>query len=196
MAKARNGKRRRPPRFKRGIQAVLWAWQQGRCYLKGCRLPPWSPEPTWENQKCPLDHIHPPHRGGTNSMGNFAFACRSCDQKKQDRLPTACEVMFGKWAGEVMLVAMGHKPEVARFTIEHPGKFPILDRLGNWYPTRAARKEANMARMKAEQEAARERKRAQVAEERARRRAAALARHGLTEGPQGVEPALSWEMGR
>ena len=39
-----------------------------------------------------LDHVVPRSRGGTHSWDNVVASCRSCNARKEDRLPTECHM--------------------------------------------------------------------------------------------------------
>ncbi len=52
----------------------LFHRQMGHCYICGVYL---------DNPH--LDHIHPIAKGGKHSIGNLAYACRSCNSSKNDK---------------------------------------------------------------------------------------------------------------
>lgn len=75
--------------------------QGGRCYMCARRVTPSGQQ--WEGGRLfpTLDHIVPRRAGGWRTPPNIALACHDCNQKKGDRMPTACELLFGEVIADV-----------------------------------------------------------------------------------------------
>ncbi len=81
----------------------LYRAQGGRCYLCGRMMPPVG-ELCHPQKRITTDHIRPKGDGGAirGGSGNIALAHWLCNHKKADRLPTACEVLFGQIVKDIM----------------------------------------------------------------------------------------------
>ncbi|WP_321530186.1 HNH endonuclease [uncultured Desulfuromonas sp.] len=55
---------------------------EGRCYYCGEHFPP---------KELTLDHVVPLVRGGKTTKGNCVAACKACNSKKKDLLPSEWE---------------------------------------------------------------------------------------------------------
>lgn len=83
-------------RHRRGWERRLGYLQRNRCYLCGRPL-------LWRHNSHPLedrwwatvDHILPRSRGGLTEPSNTAMAHKGCNETKEARMPTACEVFYG-----------------------------------------------------------------------------------------------------
>jgi 5-methylcytosine-specific restriction endonuclease McrA len=68
-----------------------------------------------------LDHILARSRGGRNSWGNTACACRSCNQRKGSRMPHEAGLVL-RWEPKIprvdYLVASGDVPEAWKVYLE------------------------------------------------------------------------------
>ena len=74
--------------------SILSDYQNHKCYLCGELMAPRSEMFAHDSVMPSLDHVMPKCRGGTNRLGNVALAHKRCNNRKADRLPTACEAMF------------------------------------------------------------------------------------------------------
>lgn len=72
----------RPPRRPRTYRGAKWEHLRRR-YLKPGTRCTYCGAPATE-----LDHVIPWSRGGTTEPGNLAPACKPCNSRKRDRLPT------------------------------------------------------------------------------------------------------------
>jgi 5-methylcytosine-specific restriction endonuclease McrA len=72
-------------RFRRR-RAALRVLQQGRCYLCNKPLSP-------HGRRVTDDHVVPKSRGGTRAC-NILLAHKLCNERKRDRAPYPCELLF------------------------------------------------------------------------------------------------------
>lgn len=77
-------------------------FQQGRCYIcaqtmlfKQCRG--WLKNPLYAT----VDHVRPA-ADGHGKANNTLLACRRCNNRKGRRTPTACELLFLKFANRAL----------------------------------------------------------------------------------------------
>lgn len=59
-----------------------------------------------------IDHIHPRSRGGGNTPDNLVAAHPPCNNRKSDRLPFPCEILFGQVTGEIFLARHPRYPSM------------------------------------------------------------------------------------
>ncbi len=71
----------------------LWIAQRKRC--------PYCPDPLTSWKKGTKDHVRPKSRGGSLGGHNQVLAHPDCNQRKADRLPTACELLFCAITNEI-----------------------------------------------------------------------------------------------
>lgn len=68
------------------LRGIVQRRDGGKCQYCGAQV----------GAKGTVDHIIPLALGGTDSLANLAWACRSCNQRKGDRLPDGWEVEDGR----------------------------------------------------------------------------------------------------
>lgn len=76
--------------------SILRDYQLNRCYLCGFDMAPQSEMFAHDATMPSLDHVIPKSKGGTNRLGNVALAHKQCNNRKADRVPTACEIFFAE----------------------------------------------------------------------------------------------------
>lgn len=79
--------------MKASFNGVLVYSQERVCPLCGKRFSPNLHE-TEEHWRPTVDHVLPKSRGGYRGRGNCLAAHKRCNEKKGDRLPTGCEVIW------------------------------------------------------------------------------------------------------
>ena len=72
----------------------LYAYQHARCFYcnKYLKFHPYHPENPDRFDGYTIDHLFP-RSLGFSKTGNSVLACRSCNEKKSDRLPTNQEMV-------------------------------------------------------------------------------------------------------
>lgn len=78
--------------------------QRRHCYLCGGRLPPVT---VHSKAFITLDHIVPRSAGGTRQPPNVALAHSNCNTHKANRMPRACERLYGEATGEILRFITG-----------------------------------------------------------------------------------------
>lgn len=68
-----------------GIRRLLWIAQDGRCGICGEKV---------GHLPRTIDHVMPKSRGGADRVGNAVIAHRHCNEQKDSRLPTGCELIW------------------------------------------------------------------------------------------------------
>lgn len=78
--------------YRRAVLIALYALQHGRCYL--CDQP-MSVHKHGQNppHEATRDHVIPQRLGGRDGE-NLLAACRGCNERKADRAPYACELLY------------------------------------------------------------------------------------------------------
>lgn len=110
--------------------SILRDYQDGRCYLCGKLMSPRGDMFAHDSVMPSLDHVIPKSRGGTNRLGNVALAHKQCNNKKADRVPTACEKLYAESMSQCFEDA--HKSEALQgFKLHIRGKGFMYVRTGD-----------------------------------------------------------------
>lgn len=75
-------------------KVALWLVQRGICGICGCEMPHPDDYSGPRPRRCSLEHVIPKARGGAEWFGNVLAACLECNERKADKMPTGCSLVW------------------------------------------------------------------------------------------------------